>query len=892
LQQEDEKSMSRHSRFGGIVHSLREHGRTSLERGSRRLAFELLEPRRLMAAFDVLVFSKTAGFRHSSIDDGVAAIQALGAANDFSVVHTEDAAMFNARDLAPFEAVVFLMTTGDVLNASQQTSFESFIRTGGGYVGVHSAADTEYGWAWYGELLGAYFESHPAIQQATIKVADHVHASTAHLPERWVRTDEWYNYSVNPRGEVHVLATLDESTYSGGVDGFDHPISWYKYFEGGRSWYTGLGHTDSSYSEPMFQQHLLGGILFAAGQAEADLGATIDANWREVELATSLNNPMSLEVAPDGRVFFVERGGTVKIYNPATGATSVAGQLSTYTGAEHGMQGIALDPDFETNHWIYLYWSPSGGSDTRLARFTLVGNQLDMASQETLLNVHTDRSNTNHEAGSLAFGPDGALYLSTGDNTNPFESSGFNPIDERAGRAIFDAQRSAGNMNDLRGKILRIKPEPDGTYTIPAGNLFPADGSAGRPEIYIMGNRNPFRISVDAETDWLYWGEVGPDADNDSASRGPRGYDEINQARQAGNFGWPYIIADNKPYRDYNFATGTSGPAFNPAAPINNSPNNTGSQNLPPAQGALIWYPYTPSSQFPELGTGGRTAMAGPVYHFDPELDSQIKLPEYFDDTLFMYEWSRHEFFEVKLDQGGGVLKINRVFVGLSFTRPMDVEMGPDGALYVIEWGTGFGGNNADAKLVRVEFLGNRPAVTGDYNFDNTVDAADYVVWRKTVDSTTDLAADGNGDRMIDARDHAVWRENFGASLPSPDAAGSAAAAVAAFSPASIEVGESESPVRAANQPVTGPVTSFAVVGTPSTRATSSTSLAAHNKPGDNGRNGDADLLLLATDRVWRSRERDSAKPLDMRHDEEFATDRESERLLAESLDFAFDMWQ
>ncbi len=665
--------MSRHLRFNGFAPSLNGHPRRYAERNRRRLAFELLEPRRMMAAFDVLVFSKTAEFRHSSIDEGLAAIQALGAANDFSVAHTENSATFTATGLAPFEAVVFLNTTGDVLNSAQQAVFENYIRAGGGFVGVHSAADTEkLGWAWYGELLGAYFESHPAIQQATIKVADHVHASTAHLPERWVRTDEWYNYSLNPRGKVHVLATLDESTYSGGVDGFDHPISWYKYFEGGRSWYTGLGHTEGTYAEPLFQQHLLGGIQFAAGQAEADLGATIDANWRKVDLVTSmsdptLNSPMSLEVAPDGRVFFVERGGAVKIYNPATGSTTVAGQLNTYSGAEHGMLGIALDPNFETNHWIYLFWSPAGAvSDQRLSRFTLVGNQLDMASQKILLTFHTERSSTNHEAGSLAFGPGGELYISTGDNTNPFESSGFNPIDERPGRAIFDAQRSAGNANDLRGKILRILPQPDGTYTIPAGNLFPADGSAGRPEIFVMGNRNPFRISIDSETGWLYWGEVGPDAGSDSGSRGPRGYDEINQARQAGNFGWPYVIADNKAYRDFNFDTGTSGPAFNPAALINNSPNNTGPVNLPPAQGALIWYPYATSSQFPELGTGGRTAMAGPVYHFDPELDSRIKLPEYFDDTLFMYEWSRHQFFEVKLDQGGGLLKINRIFSSLA----------------------------------------------------------------------------------------------------------------------------------------------------------------------------------------------------------------------------------
>ena len=179
----------------------------------RRLGFERLEPRQMLAAYDVLVFSKTAGFRHDSIDEGVAAIQALGAANDFSVTHTEDAALFTEANLAQYEAVVFLNTTGDVFNAAQETAFQNYIRAGGGYAGVHSAADTEHAWSWYDDLLGAYFASHPAIQQATIKVADHVHSSTAHLPDRWVRTDEWYNYTVNPRGDVHVLATLDESTY-------------------------------------------------------------------------------------------------------------------------------------------------------------------------------------------------------------------------------------------------------------------------------------------------------------------------------------------------------------------------------------------------------------------------------------------------------------------------------------------------------------------------------------------------------------------------------------------------------------------------------------------------------------------------------------------------------
>lgn len=760
----------------------------------RRLAMEQLESRDMLAAFDVLVFSKTAGFRHSSIAPGIVAIQSLGAAHDFGVVATEDANAFTPANLANFDAVIFLNTTGDILNATQQVAFEQYIQAGGGWAGIHSAADTEYDWAWYGDLLGAYFQSHPAIQQATVVVADQGHPSTDHLPERWIRTDEWYNYQASPRGDVHVLATLDESTYSGGVDGFDHPIAWYHDYDGGRSWYTGLGHTDASYSEPLFREHLLGGIKYAAGQIPSDGGATVDANFQKVVLDPDVLNPMELAVAPDGRVVFVERGGAVKIYNPVLGATSLAGQLDVYTGGEHGLLGLALDPDFQTNHWVYLFWSPAGvASDQRLSRFTIVGDQLDMASQKTLLAFHTDRSDsTNHEAGSLAFGLAGELYISTGDDSNPFQSNGFAPIDERPGRSAFDAQRSAANVNDLRGKILRIKPLPDGTYTIPAGNLFPADGSAGRPEIYVMGNRNPFRISVDAETGWLYWGEVGPDASNDSANRGLRGYDELNQARGAGNFGWPYFIADNKAYREYDFATGISGPAYNPAAPVNNSPNNSGPTNLPPAKPAMIWYPYSTSTHFPELGSGGRTIMAGPVYHFDPALDSPIKLPAYYDDTLFVYEWSRNWIKEVKLDADGNILKINPFAVDISLARPMDMELGHDGALYILEWGTGFGGNNADAQLVRIEFQGTPQIVSADFNENGAVDGADFLYWQRGLGISGGAAradGDANVDGRVDAVDFEVWKGAFSGAetLSAPANADASSVAVDKALAASVE---------------------------------------------------------------------------------------------------------
>ncbi|WP_432062567.1 ThuA domain-containing protein [Streptomyces sp. S1] len=221
-------------------------------------------------AYKVLVFSKTAGFRHSSIDDGIEALRGLGTANNFTVDATEDAQAFTTGNLGQYKAVVFLSTTGDVLNAGQQTAFEQYVRGGGGYVGIHAAADTEYDWPFYEGLAGALFHSHPAIQSATVKVEDRAHDATAHLGGTWQRTDEWYNYRTNPRATARVLAALDESSYSGGNMSGDHPIAWCKGYEGGRAFYTGGGHTDESYAEPAFRRHLLGGIRWAAGMTEAD----------------------------------------------------------------------------------------------------------------------------------------------------------------------------------------------------------------------------------------------------------------------------------------------------------------------------------------------------------------------------------------------------------------------------------------------------------------------------------------------------------------------------------------------------------------------------------------------------------------------------------------------
>ena len=213
------------------------------------------------AANKVLVFSKTSGYRHKCIETGVKTIEALGKQNNFEITHTEDATLFTPDNLKQYQLVIFLNTTGDILNENQEKAFETFIHNGGSFMGVHSATDTEYEWAWYGKLVGAYFLSHPKQSNATITRINKKHESTKHLNDKWVHYDEWYNFkSINQ--DINVLLNLDESTYEGGENGDYHPISWYHEFDGGRSFYTGLGHTNESYEEPEFKQHLLGGILY------------------------------------------------------------------------------------------------------------------------------------------------------------------------------------------------------------------------------------------------------------------------------------------------------------------------------------------------------------------------------------------------------------------------------------------------------------------------------------------------------------------------------------------------------------------------------------------------------------------------------------------------------
>jgi glucose/arabinose dehydrogenase len=439
---------------------------------------------------------------------------------------------------------------------------------------------------------------------------------------------------------------------------------------------------------------------------ESTPASRLTSSFNRIVLDDRVTRAHGLDVAADGRVYLIEREGAIKVWDPIDRVTRMVGFIPAHAVHTSGLLGIALDPDFLDNGEVYFYYSPHNDTENVLARYTIRDGRLIPESRQVILEVPLQRQvEGGHSAGSLAFGPDGSLFLAVGDNTSP-RGHGFGPIDEREGREIYDAQRASGNTWDLRGKILRIVPQDDGSYRIPAGNLFP-HGSRGRPEIYVMGARNPFRISVDPATGWLYWGDVGPDAGMDDPERGPAGQDEFNQAREAGNFGWPYFVGDNQAYRDYDFAGEESGGLFDATLPINDSPNNTGARVLPPARPAMIWYPYAATPRFPTLGTGGRAAMAGPVYRYDERAAGAGALPETFDGSLFAFEFMRNWIQEVRFDERGNLTSVQPFLEEMDFVRPMAMDVGPDGALYLIEWGTSYEGwNNDDARLVRIEYVG------------------------------------------------------------------------------------------------------------------------------------------------------------------------------------------
>ena len=473
-------------------------------------------------------------------------------------------------------------------------------------------------------------------------------------------------------------------------------------------------------------------VLIAAVSTALAAEVPPDYRFKVETLFEGIPQPMELEIAPDGRIFFNEYGGKLKIYHPDTKQLTEAGQIEVFTGQENGFLGFALDPKFAENGWIYCLHSPKDFPGQHLSRYTMRGDTLDLASEKVLLKFEEQRKECCHHGASVEFGPDGCLYFSVGDNTHPHaDSNGYAPLDEREGRAPWDAQKSAGNTNSFNGKIIRIRPRPDGTYEIPAGNLFPPGTPKTRPEIFAMGCRNPWRMSIDQSTGYVYWGEVGPDA-GDDGPRGPRGYDEINQAKKAGNFGWPYFVGNNFAYADYDYTTKTVGKLFDPQHPVNEGPNNTGLRDLPPAVPAMIYWPYRQPREFKEMGEGGRTACAGPVYYCGFHVAETNGFPQYFNRCLLFWDWERPALKWARLDADSNLVGIEpftsavvlgnkpeqieklkpQIAAGATLIqRPVDAVFGPDHCLYLLDYGETWGANK-DSKLVKISYVrGNLPPV-------------------------------------------------------------------------------------------------------------------------------------------------------------------------------------
>jgi cytochrome c len=448
--------------------------------------------------------------------------------------------------------------------------------------------------------------------------------------------------------------------------------------------------------------------------------------------------PMSLAVLPDRRVLHATRDGGVFLHDGA-GTKTVVAQIPVYAHDEEGLQSLAVDPAFAENGWVYLYYSPpldtpadnpattldegaapaDGSAESwapfagylQLSRMRFDGSTLDLASEQRILQVPVERGICCHIGGHIDFDAGGNLLLSTGDDTNPFSSDGYAPLDERPTRnPAYDAQRSAGNTNDLRGKLLRIRVEQDGTYGIPAGNLFAPGTPATRPEIYVMGLRNPFRFAADRQRGVIYLADYAPDAPAASATRGPAGTGKWAIVRGPANYGWPYCATAELPYVDHDFATSTSGEPFDCAAPLNRSPRNTGLEQLPPVTQPDVFYSYASSEEFPGLGAGGIGPMAGPAPVFDPANAMPGQWPSDISGSPLFYEWARDFVALFRLSDDGSFERIERLG-GLRVDNPIDMQFSPDGSLYILNYGDGYYSANADASLTRVQA---RPLPSGD----------------------------------------------------------------------------------------------------------------------------------------------------------------------------------
>ncbi|MGP3756557.1 ThuA domain-containing protein [Streptomyces sp. IBSNAI001] len=688
-------------------------------------------PRGPAEPFRVLVYS---GGTHASPDTvraGVDAVRGLGALNGFGVEATDDPDVFDDDRLARFYAIVFNGTApsprgqdqeagrqGGGLDAEARAALRTYIRAGGGWVGLHGAAAGAHDWDWYEGLVGAAVDRATPVQTGRVKVLDHAHPSTAALPDLWERTEEWYNWRTDPAGTVHTLAGIRVRDGIAGLDGgADHPWSWCQNYDGGRSWFTAGGGTAQDFRDGAFLSHLLGGIEWAAGAKAGDCTATRAGSFQRTPLATSgLTDPVDVAVAPDRRVFVAQRTGQLKVVDQRTMKVSTALDLAHPPGVAGrtdgliGLIALTLDPGFAENHWLYLLRTEtlrtetlrteslrtetrhteslrtetprsgslrsetlrSGAAGHRLAlsRFTADGDTVDPASEKRLLTLPVRRSTAGSgppPSGSLAFDRAGRLYVGTGATSMPSAS---------------------GAPDDPQGTVLRITPQDDGTYTVPEGNLLDPGTAGARPEIYATGLQDPSRFTVAPESGTLL-----------AAGTGADGAVEYVRITGAGRVGRPYCSG------------GISRGAAD-CAPRGNGAGTTGPAAGPP--------------------------VSGPVYDYDPANLYRTKFPAYFAGKWLTYDPAGGRFTALsfqRADQSfsdprfapvdaGELQSVNGVFEDMEWQRPAAAAFGPDGALYVVDSGPvsgpGLDGGTGAAGLFRIDHVGEGrlpgAAVTTDHD--------------------------------------------------------------------------------------------------------------------------------------------------------------------------------
>ncbi|NNE77016.1 MAG: carbohydrate-binding protein, partial [Pricia sp.] len=442
---------------------------------------------------------------------------------------------------------------------------------------------------------------------------------------------------------------------------------------------------------------------------------------------TGLSNATTMQLSPDGRIFILDRYGEVIIHKPESQTSVSAGSIPVFHEFEDGLLGLAFDPDFSANSYIYLHYAVQNVSKNRVSRFVMNGDALDLASEVVVLEWATQRSLSFHSGGDMAFDSEGNLYIAVGDNS---DHGNYGALNES--NVTKSAEKSSSNTNDLRGKILRITPQANGSYTIPQGNLFPEGTPNTRPEIYVMGARNPYRIFVDrTNTDWLFWGDVGPDANTETAA-GPEGLDEMNLVKSAGNYGWPYFSGiDNDAYQ----VTYPGTPYYNdPNAPQNNSVWNSGLNSLPPARPAWLEFFH-------------RSYFAGPRYYFNSALSDPQMFPVEFDQAFFYYDFNTSRVWVVKMDDNGTIVSNERFASSLFPTTRdgfIDMEFGSDGHLYILEYGTGCcPDNSGTGKLVRVDYTGVVSNAPPAVVIDTDVTSGSLPL---TVNFSSEGTVDPNGD--------------------------------------------------------------------------------------------------------------------------------------------------